>query len=320
MAGPAAAASELLDQPRPLYALLRDQHVIAGIGRSWVDEILHAAMLSPFKRGSDLDADEAERLRDGDRPRLGEAIEHYEQTLALPIPDKLPMPLTGPPPQRRAVPALRRPARGGVLRGLRDVLLPDVPDRGQAAEGPAAVAAAEVSRIRPRWHRNVGDSAPDFTLPDQHGEPVSLSGLRGKTVVLYFYPKADTPGCTTQACGVRDHRADYEQAGAVVLGVSPDPVKPIAKFDEKYGLGFPLLSDEDHAVAEAYGVWVEKTYGRTYMGNERTTFVIGPDGKIREVFRSVKPAEHDELVLGRALLSRALGAATAGPRAPRARA
>ncbi len=145
----------------------------------------------------------------------------------------------------------------------------------------------------------VGDEAPDFTLPDQRGNPVSLSGLRGKPVVLYFYPKADTPGCTVQACGVRDHRTDYERAGAVVLGVSPDPVKPIANFDDKYGLGFPLLSDEDHAVAEAYGVWIQKQrYGRTYMGNERTTFVIGPDGKVREVLRSVKPAEHDELVLG----------------------
>jgi thioredoxin-dependent peroxiredoxin len=144
-----------------------------------------------------------------------------------------------------------------------------------------------------------GDQAPDFTLADQHGEPVSLSALRGKTVVLYFYPKADTPGCTAQACGVRDHRADYEGANTVVLGVSPDPVDPIAKFDAKYGLGFPLLSDEDHSVAEAYGVWVEKSmYGRKYMGNERTTFVIGPDGTIREVFRSVKPAEHDALVLG----------------------
>jgi peroxiredoxin Q/BCP len=144
-----------------------------------------------------------------------------------------------------------------------------------------------------------GDTAPDFTLPDQHGDPVSLSGLQGKTVVLYFYPKADTPGCTIQACGVRDHRADYEQADAVVLGVSPDPPKKIAKFDDKFGLGFPLLGDEDHLVAEAYGVWVEKSmYGRKYMGNERTTFVIAPDGKIREVFQSVKPAEHDELVLG----------------------
>jgi thioredoxin-dependent peroxiredoxin len=144
-----------------------------------------------------------------------------------------------------------------------------------------------------------GDMAPDFTLPDQHGRHVSLSDLRGKTVVLYFYPKADTPGCTTQACGVRDHRSDYERSGAVVLGVSPDPVKRIAKFDDKYGLGFPLLADEDHSVAESYGVWVQKSmYGRSYMGNERTTFVIGPDGKIERVFRSVKPAEHDELVLG----------------------
>jgi peroxiredoxin Q/BCP len=144
-----------------------------------------------------------------------------------------------------------------------------------------------------------GDQAPDFTLPDQHGDQVSLSSLRGKSVVLYFYPKADTPGCTTQACGVRDHQASYSEAGAVVLGVSPDPVKKVAKFDDKYGLGFPLLADEDHSVAESYGVWVEKSmYGRKYMGNERTTFVIGPDGVIQQVFRSVKPAEHDELVLG----------------------
>lgn len=146
---------------------------------------------------------------------------------------------------------------------------------------------------------DVGDKAPDFALPDQNGDEVSLSGLKGKTVVLYFYPKADTPGCTTQACGIRDHRADYEKAGAVVLGVSPDTVKKVAKFDEKYGLSFPLLADEDHAVAEAYGVWVQKSmYGRTYMGNERSTFVIGPDGVVQQVFRKVKPGEHDDLVLG----------------------
>ncbi len=144
-----------------------------------------------------------------------------------------------------------------------------------------------------------GDHAPDFTLPDQDGNEVSLAGLRGKTVVLYFYPKADTPGCTTQACGIRDHQADYEQADAVVLGVSPDPPRRLARFDGKYSLGFPLLADEDHAVAEAYGVWVEKSmYGRQYMGIERSTFVIDPDGKIREAFRKVKPAEHDALVLG----------------------
>ncbi len=144
-----------------------------------------------------------------------------------------------------------------------------------------------------------GDQAPDFTLPDQHGTQVTLSDLRGQTVVLYFYPKADTPGCTTQACGVRDHRTDYEQAGAVVLGVSPDSVKAVAKFDEKYGLRFPLLADHDHSVAEAYGVWAQKSmYGRTHMGNERTTFVISPDGTVKDVFRKVKAADHDDLVLG----------------------
>src|SRR5579884_1892179 len=144
-----------------------------------------------------------------------------------------------------------------------------------------------------------GAEAPDFTLPDQWGNPVRLSSFRGKAVVLYFYPRADTSGCTAQACGVRDHRSDYEQANAVVLGVSPDPVKRIAAFDRKYGLAFPLLADEHHEVADAYGVWVEKSmYGRKYMGVERTTFVIAPDGVVHEVFRKVKPAEHDSLVLG----------------------
>jgi thioredoxin-dependent peroxiredoxin len=144
-----------------------------------------------------------------------------------------------------------------------------------------------------------GDPAPDFTLPDQNGDPITLSQLRGKRVVLYFYPKADTPGCTVQACGVRDRRADYDAAGAVVLGVSPDPIKSVSKFDQKFGLGFTLLADEHHEVAEQYGVWVEKSmYGRKFMGNERTTFVISPDGVIEEILRNVKPAEHDDLVLG----------------------
>ncbi|MDX6640102.1 MAG: thioredoxin-dependent peroxiredoxin [Solirubrobacteraceae bacterium] len=143
-----------------------------------------------------------------------------------------------------------------------------------------------------------GDQAPDFELPDQDGNLVRLSDLRGQPVVLYFYPKADTPGCTTQACGVRDHRADYETAGARVLGVSPDPVKKVKKFHDGQGLNFTLLADEDKEVVQAYGVWVEKSmYGRTYMGAERSTFVIGPDGVVQEVLRKVKPAEHDELVL-----------------------
>ncbi len=145
---------------------------------------------------------------------------------------------------------------------------------------------------------NQGDDAPDFELSDQDGNAVRLSDLRGQSVVVYFYPKADTPGCTTQACGVRDHRADYAKAGARVLGISPDPVKKIKKFHDKQALDFTLLADDDHAVAEAYGVWVQKSmYGRTYWGNERTTFIVGPDGKVAEVLRKVKPAEHDARVL-----------------------
>jgi thioredoxin-dependent peroxiredoxin len=143
-----------------------------------------------------------------------------------------------------------------------------------------------------------GQEAPDFELPDQDGRAVKLSDFRGQPVVVYFYPKADTPGCTIQACGVRDHQSDYIDARAVVLGVSPDPVAKVKKFHEKYNLNFPLLADEDHAVAESYGVWVTKSmYGRTYLGNERTTFVIDPAGKVAEVLRKVKPAEHDEQVL-----------------------
>jgi peroxiredoxin Q/BCP len=143
-----------------------------------------------------------------------------------------------------------------------------------------------------------GDPAPDFELPDQEGRPVKLSDFRGQPVVVFFYPKASTPGCTTQACGVRDHKPDYEQAGAIVLGISPDPVAKIEKFADKYDLGFPLLADEDHAVAESYGVWVEKSmYGRKYMGNERTTFIVDSEGKVANVLRKVKPAEHDEQVL-----------------------
>ena len=143
-----------------------------------------------------------------------------------------------------------------------------------------------------------GQQAPDFALSDQDGRVVELAKLRGRPVVLYFYPKAATPGCTTQACGVRDHRADYEKLDAVVLGVSPDPVAKVKKFHDKESLNFPLLADEGHAVADRYGVWVQKSmYGRTYFGNERTTFVIAPDGTVKSVLRKVKPAEHDELVL-----------------------
>jgi thioredoxin-dependent peroxiredoxin len=143
-----------------------------------------------------------------------------------------------------------------------------------------------------------GDEAPDFELPDQDGRAVKLSDFRGQPVVVYFYPRADTPGCTVQACGVRDHRADYQRVGSIVLGISPDPVAEVKKFHEKYDLDFPLLADEGHAVADAYGVWAEKSmYGKSYFGNERTTFIVDPDGKVAQVLRKVKPAEHDELVL-----------------------
>ena len=143
-----------------------------------------------------------------------------------------------------------------------------------------------------------GKKAPDFELPNQDGEPTKLSDLRGKPVVLYFYPKADTPGCTTQACGVRDRGHDYAAADAVVLGVSPDPVKPLAKFAQKYGLPFTLLSDPEHEIAERYGVWVEKSmYGRKYWGNARATFIIDGKGVIRHVIPKVTPRTHDDEVL-----------------------
>jgi len=145
---------------------------------------------------------------------------------------------------------------------------------------------------------SAGETAPDFTLPDQHGDEVTLSQLRGRPVVVYFYPRADTPGCTTQACGVRDHRADYERAGVRVLGISPDTVDAIAKFDGRYGLEFTLLADADHAVADAYGTWVQKkNYGRTYWGVQRATFIVDSDGKIAHVIPKASPKTHDDEVL-----------------------
>lgn len=143
-----------------------------------------------------------------------------------------------------------------------------------------------------------GQPAPTFALPSDTGEEISLESLRGKPVVLYFYPKDDTPGCTAQACGIRDAWAEFEAAGAVVLGVSPDGEASHAKFREKYDLPFALLADADHAVAEKYGVWGEKSFaGKTYMGVDRSTFVIDADGNVAKVFRKVKPAEHADQVL-----------------------
>jgi thioredoxin-dependent peroxiredoxin len=143
-----------------------------------------------------------------------------------------------------------------------------------------------------------GATAPQFTLPDQDGTPVSLSDYAGKTVVLYFYPKASTSGCTVQACGVRDHLPNYAEAGAVVLGVSPDPVKAVKQFADEHALDFTLLADEDHAVCERYGVWAEKSlYGRKYFGALRATFVIAPDGTVAHVIPKVSPKTHDDEVL-----------------------
>jgi thioredoxin-dependent peroxiredoxin len=143
-----------------------------------------------------------------------------------------------------------------------------------------------------------GKPAPDFELQSDEGETVTLASLRGKPVVLYFYPKDETSGCTTQACSIRDHWGEFERAGAVVLGVSPDGVDSHVKFRTNHELPFNLLADPDHHAAEAYGVWVEKkNYGRTYMGIERSTFVIDADGNVVKVLRRVKPETHTDKVL-----------------------
>jgi peroxiredoxin Q/BCP len=143
-----------------------------------------------------------------------------------------------------------------------------------------------------------GQPAPDFTLPTTGGRTVSLHDYRGRTVVLYFYPADDTPGCTTQACGLRDTHADITGAGAIVLGVSPDDPDSHARFAAKFGLPFLLLSDEDKAVSTRYGVWKEReAYGKRFWGIERSTFIIGPDGIVRHAWRRVKASEHTERVL-----------------------
>ncbi|MCK5482133.1 MAG: thioredoxin-dependent thiol peroxidase [Gemmatimonadetes bacterium] len=144
----------------------------------------------------------------------------------------------------------------------------------------------------------VGDLAPDFVLPSDRGDVVRLSELRGTRVVLFFYPKDDTSGCTKEACGFRDAMPAIVERNATVLGVSPDPVRSHERFRDKYDLNFPLLADEDHKVAEAYGAWgLKKLYGREYHGILRSTFVIGEDGRIEKAYRKVRPAEHAEEVV-----------------------
>jgi peroxiredoxin Q/BCP len=143
-----------------------------------------------------------------------------------------------------------------------------------------------------------GDRAPDFEAVDHEGHRVRLSDFRGRRVVLYFYPKDGTPGCTKEACSFRDVHADLQRAGLVVLGVSPDPPDSHRRFREKHSLPFPLLSDEDHRIAQAYGVWSEKNfYGKKLWGVARTTFLVGPDGRVERVWRRVKPDRHGKEVL-----------------------
>lgn len=143
-----------------------------------------------------------------------------------------------------------------------------------------------------------GDRAPAFTLSDQDGNKVKLTDLKGETVVVYFYPRAETPGCTTQACGIRDSKAEYKKLGATVLGISPDEPEALKKFAKNQKLKFTLLSDSDHKVAEKYGAWGEKSmYGKKYMGMLRNTYIVGPNGKIAAVFPKVQPKKHDALVL-----------------------
>lgn len=145
---------------------------------------------------------------------------------------------------------------------------------------------------------SAGEPAPDFTLADEGGRMHSLSDYRGKPVVLYFYPKDDTPGCTKEACGFRDDYSAYEEAGAVILGISPDTSKSHAKFKTKYELPFTLLADPEHDVLKLYGVWgLKKSFGREYEGVFRTTFLIGEDGNILKVFKKVKPAIHSAEIL-----------------------
>jgi len=171
---------------------------------------------------------------------------------------------------------------------------PPAPAPPTAAASPQETVAMAAPRIPA-----VGTAAPNFTLASNRGGQTSLSDYRGQIVVLYFYPKAFTPGCTTEACAFRDALADYEKAHIAVLGISPDPLDAVVKFGNTYHLNFPLLADNDHEVSAAYGVWQPKSmYGKSFMGVARTTFVIDKDGTILHVFAKVKPLGHDQEVLG----------------------
>ena len=183
----------------------------------------------------------------------------------------------------------RKPAAGAK---------PATAQKAAAVKKPAA--AAPTAAAAPAGPAE-GDMAPAFTLHASGSRTISSASLGGQPDLLYFYPKADTPGCTKQACGIQEALPALGRTGLTVIGVSPDPMAPIEKFAKKYGLDFPLASDADHKVAEAYGVWVEKSmYGRTYMGMERSSFLVGADGRVVKVWRKVKPEEHAAAVLAAA--------------------
>jgi len=180
-------------------------------------------------------------------------------------------------------------AKPGARRKAAATPATEAKPKAAAAAAPPATRSAPASVTGP----SEGDTAPAFSLPASGGRIVSSEALKGRPFLLYFYPKADTPGCTKQACGMQEALPQLGKLGLEVIGVSPDPMPPIEKFARKYGLEFPLASDADHKVAEAYGVWVEKSmYGRTYMGMERSSFLIGADGRIAKAWRKVKPEAH----------------------------
>lgn len=192
-----------------------------------------------------------------------------------------------PTAKKPAAPA-KKPAAKPAAKAATPKAAPAKAAAKPAAKAPAAPAAGPAE----------GSAAPAFAMPASGGRTVSSAALKGRPYLLYFYPKADTPGCTKQACGVQEALPQLGRLGLEVIGVSPDPMKPIEKFAEKYRLTFPLASDEDHKVAEAYGVWVEKSmYGKTYMGMERSSFLVGADGKVKKIWRKVKPEEHAAQVM-----------------------
>lgn len=194
--------------------------------------------------------------------------------------------------KHKAAKSVRKPSAAASLKSAKATGKTTKKVTKAAAPAPPAAPSSPASSLPA-----VGSAAPAFSLPSSQGRTISLSDYAGKTVVLYFYPKADTPGCTTEACGFRDAFAEYGSKGVDVLGISPDPLDAVTKFAQKHNLPFPLLADEDHKVCEAYGVWVAKSmYGKTYMGAARTTFII-KDGVISRVFEKVKPDGHEKEVL-----------------------